>query len=311
MTDNELSPLQKSLVEDIALEQEELNPGTEEKDAEEIVNEVEKQLESEEKESDVAENPEGEEEDDEIPANPTNKDFAKLRAKQKEAEREAAKWREEAARKEGYIQAKKEGATKEPEYKSPEDPEPDFDLDPKSWAMWSKRQSDAEITQLKQQQNQGYLKNQLKEFVDTAKAQEDNYAKENPDYSPAKSFLTDLVIKAKKAENPLITDRQAEAFALQEEYAAMLLAKQMGFDNPAYYFEMLAKKAGFKPTAKQTEEKSAEKKTNIEAIKRNKEKSISLAGTHSNASGMGKVTDEEVVEMTLEQMAQAKGSGAF
>lgn len=318
MTDTKLSPLQQSLIDDIAAEQAALNPPAEEKGAEEIANAVKNKLDEVdhtvlEKDSPILdEEPpvKAEEralnEDDEIPANPTNDDFAKLRKAKTDAEREAQRLREDLARKQGYIQAKQEqpAAVKA----APQDIEPEFDTDPKAWVQWNDRQHKKEIEGLKSTFQSVQVRSQLKEVIDLAKADETNYATSNPDYAPAKKFLDDIVMNNLRAQYPDKSDAEIKVQALQDEYATILVARNNGI-KPALYFEMLAKQAGYTTQAKAPEIKQPEvkapleKSPNMDAIKRNKAKTPTLVGTRSNAGGLGEPTDEEVADMTLQQMA--------
>jgi hypothetical protein len=314
---NGLSPLEQSLVEDIAADEQSRNPQPEEANANEVADKVTEQLDeiphgelekeaTEEGEEQKPEEVGGEEEA--LPANPTNNDFAKLRLQLKKEREEKEKALLEAARKDGFIEATKQMPKAETQQQAPQDPEPDFNEDPKAWVQWKDRQTENRIAAVEQKYQMQQVKEQVRGVIDEAKRAEEVYAKDNPDYSPAKQFLKDIVVKDLKAANPLKTDKEIEAMVLQEEYAANIAAKQLGFSAPIY-MEMLAKQAGYKPQPKTEVQKEPEapakieKKPNFEAMQRNKSKTVSLVGTRSNAGSMGEPTDEEVADMTLSQMA--------
>jgi hypothetical protein len=320
--------LEQSLADDIAAEKAAAESTTKEKDAGELADKVTEQLEEKTHEQLSEEAPsEGEEgaqeegakeegeaskEDDEVPQNPTAQDFARMRIKAREAERAAreaeraaAKLREEMARKEGYYAAKGELPPEKVAEKP--DPEPNFDENPRGWIEWHNRQHAKEVEQLKQGFRAFQMESQVKSTVNIAKGEEAEYAKAHPEYTPAKDYLTGLVTRNMRAQNPMMSEPELQALVLQEEYKAILHAKSSGV-NPAIYFKMLAENAGYKPTAAKEEKKEAlpEKKPDMDAIKRNKGKTHTLVGTRSNAGGMGEPTDEEIADLTLAQMAKLK-----
>lgn len=307
--------LEQSLADDIAAEQAALQPKADEKAAEviadEVVEKVNKEAEQPPEEAKPAE-PAPVDDDEQLPENPTKEDFARQRVKAKQREKELEerlrKAEEDKARQQGYIAAKNEAQPVKEDKPDPAlaDPEPDIELNPREWKSWKQRQDDARFDEMKKSFQQIQVTSRIKDTIANAKQEEATYAKQNPTYNDAKAYLDQKAMDNIRANNPFADEAAIKAKLVQDEYAAILEAKQKGI-NTAIYFEMLAKNAGFQPKAPEAKEPTLpERKPNMEAIKRNKEKSVTLAGSRSNAAGLGEPTDEEFAELTLMQIAAMK-----
>jgi len=236
--------------------------------------------------------------DDDLPPEPkTNSDFAKYRIKLKEKDTQLKEMQNQLARVQGFVEGKFQQPAQVQEQKQP-DPEPDFDVDPKAWALWHKQKTDAELYEVKESFKQERAKSELREIITGQQQKEQLYAKDNPQYEEAKNFLRQKLAQAIKQETPYITQEELNAKILQEEYAALLTARQTGM-NPGRYIKSLAEEIGFQPSPVTP----PKEKVSFETLKRNQTKTVTLAGAKSNAGKMGEVTDEEYAEMTLAQIA--------
>jgi hypothetical protein len=244
-------------------------------------------------------------------AAPTNATGARnLRLKNKELKKSNEELRERMARIEGMLEAQKNQApppvqpTAAPQSKQEEDPEPNpiYEDDHKAWKQRE------EVRALKMELEQ--QKTMLQAIAPTASKImlsdiEKDYMTKQADYVSAKGFLRDAVLRDAKVDYPDASDPQLTAYIDHMEITTAAQVSRSG-RNPADYFYKKALARGYKveaPEEKKSPPKSESTGTNLDAIRRNKEKSAGFIGTPSRSTG-GKMTSAQMFDITVEQFSR-------
>lgn len=283
---------------------------TETKDSEEVVDkaieEVEEDQEVDEEEQEEEDQEEEEEEEVENDIDEEQLTGAKFRHKLK-AEKEARKkledehqqLKEHVARMEGRQDAL---STQEaPQEKKESEEIPDPDEDPDAYMIYAQR---------KTEEKQAALEAELSQMKAEREWQtvESDYAKANEHYQDAKDFLLDKHRNDIKTQYPYATDIQIEQALKQGEREEIAKAAQNGV-MPTEQIEFLAYKAGFRPSDKE-EKQTPKKKPNMEKIKKNAKKSASLIGGSSEGGPSDRLSADQMVTMSMEEIDKF-GRSAF
>jgi hypothetical protein len=248
-----------------------------------------------EEEAEEDEDYEEEEEDDELEVAPGAKFRHKLKAEKEARERiekEAQELKERLARLEGRAESMSAPAAG-PEEAMEEIPDQEYE--PEKYAIWKAEKLEKKLQQMEASQSRINAERQW----ETMQA---DYAKKNPDYDKAKSFLLDSERETIKTQYPYATEAQITQHLKEQEYALVGNAAQSGID-PFQQIEFLAFRAGYRPGEEAPKaEEAPKKKPNIKNIKKNAKKNASLIGGSSAGETGDARTAQQLLDMSMDEM---------
>lgn len=323
MDDSVLEEMEKETLAQLkALEDGDKDDKESEDVVEEALKEAKEPKEEEQQEEDLGEAEESEEEAPFDEKSAQGKAFQKMRKQLKTQEELLTRTQEEKDKerneKETYLQrlSKLEGAHEANQLhqasRQEEDLAPDRTMDPDAWLDWKDNQREKEsqglkneIAQLKQSQILSDARRELQSI-------ENHYAVSNNinDYQQRKQHIKDRQTELLKLQNPTLKPDQVDRLLDLEELKVAYQTYNSG-QNPADVFYKMSQQYGYveqKPA--NTEEKTVTRKSseagrtepNLDKIRRNKEKTVSLNGGSSRGK-MDGPTAEEMADMSISQLA--------
>jgi len=272
----------------------------EEKDTEELLEEIDSTEEDTEEEDDELEEDDEEDDDDDDEENVEEEKEEELtgakfrhklkaeKAAREKIQMEAQELRERLARLEGRAEAtESKQEVKEAEI-------PDQEYEPERYAIWKAEQLEKKLQIIEQEQSRSNAERQWEKM-------QADYAKKSPTYNDAKQFLIDNEVKKIKEVYPYASDDQIAQHIKEQEYITAGNAAKAGI-MPTEHIEFLAFQAGYRPSEKK--EETISKKSNIQKIKKNAKKNASLIGASSATDKGDARSAEQLAAMSLEEITK-------